>query len=163
MAEERDRSKRYSNPPKAKKKAAGDGSLRQHEGKAEAKADTAEGKEASGKGPTDAKPGAVGKVGSDKGPSASESGPEFGVVHERHKREHGDTMKRHADEVGAHAKAAEEMHARHHKELGTMHERHGKELQDHMEAQADGEADRSAGKPAELGKAEPKGEKGSNA
>lgn len=150
---EPDRSKRYANPPKKPGKKSGDGSLREHEAKGEAAADKAEKKEGEGKGPTDTKPGPVGKVGSDPGPSGSPS-PEFGVVAERHKSEHAAMIKRHAEEMGTTAE-------RHGKEGKDMMTRHHKELQDHMEQGADNKADATAGKPEELGKDKSEGKKGS--
>ena len=152
MAEERDRTKRYANPPKHGKKG---GIQDKGEKKAEAEIKTDEHKEGAGKGPTDKKPGAVGKVGEDKGPEAGKS-PEFGVVAERHKAEHGAMTKRHGEEAAA-------MHERHGKEGKDMMGRHHKEMQDHMEEKAAGEEDASAGKPKELGKEKGEGEKGSEA
>lgn len=150
-----DSSKRYANSPKApKKKGAGDGSLRKSEGAAVGEAKKDEKKEGEGKGPVDAKPGPVGKVGEDPGPDKGESGPEFGVVAERHKSEHGAMIKRHAEELGA-------THERHGKEAKDMMARHHKELQDHMEAGAEHKAQASAGAPKELGKDKDEGKKGS--
>ena len=148
-----DSSKRYANPPKAPKKKS-DGSLREHESKAEGEADTAERKEGEGKGPTDKKPGAVGKVGEDPGPDAGKDAT-WGVVADRHKSEHAAAIKRHAEELGA-------AHERHGKELKDMHSRHSKEMQDHMEQGAEGKEDATAGKPEELGKEKSEGKKGSN-
>lgn len=145
------RSKRYANPPKGKKKGLQDKGERKAE--TEVKAD--EKKEGEHKGPTDKEPGKVGKAGEDKGPSKHESGPEFGVVAERHKREHGDMIKRHAEEMAA-------THERHGAESKTMLGRHHKELQDHMEGGAERAEDKTAGAPKELGRDKPEGEKGSN-
>lgn len=147
-----DRSKRYANPPKHGKKK-GDGSLREHEGKGEAAADKAEKKEGEHKGPTDAKPGAVGKVGSDPGPDKGKDAT-WGVVAERHKTEHGAMIKRHADAMTG-------LHEAHAKEAKEMHGRHGKEMQDHMEEGAEHKEDASAGSPKELGKDKAEGKKGS--
>jgi hypothetical protein len=138
-----DRSKRYANPPKKPKKTGSDGSLREHEGKAEAAADAAEKKEGAGKGPTDKNPGPVGKVGTDPGPEGGKDA-EFGVVAERHKREHADMLKRHTEAVGG-------MQDAHAKEAKGMVERHHKELQDGMEQKGEAGAEKTAGSPQELG------------
>lgn len=151
MAEERDRTKRYANPPKAPKKK-GDGSLRKSAGNAEGEAKAAEKKEGEGKGPTDEKPGAVGKVGDDPGPDEGHDAT-WGVVADRHKREHGDMTKRHGEEAST-------MHERHAGESKTMMGRHHKELQDHMEQGAEDKAEETAGSPKELGKEKSEGEKG---
>jgi hypothetical protein len=147
-----DRSKRYANPPKHGRKGAAPN--KDEEGAAAA-AKTAEKKEGEGEGPTPKDPGAVAKENTDKGPSPHESGPEFGVVAERHKREHGDMTKRHAEEAAA-------MHERHGGEGKSMMARHHKELQDHMESAAATKEEASAGSPKELGKDKAEGEKGSN-
>ncbi len=138
MAEDRDRSKRYANSPKAKHGKMQD----KGEQKAEGEAKSAEAKEGAGKGPTDKAPGSVGKVGEDKGPEGSPS-PEFGVIAKRQKSEHS------------------EMRDRHSKEMTDMVSRHHKEMQDGMETAAAGKADASAGSPKELGKDKSEGEKGS--
>jgi hypothetical protein len=150
MAEERDRTKRYANPPKQGKKG---GMQNKEEKKAAGEAKTAEHKEAAGKGPTDEKPGKVGKVGEDKGPEGGHSAT-MGVMHERHKTEHAATVKRHGEEGTA-------MHERHGKELKDMMGRHHKEMADHMEAGAEAKIEATAGKPKELGKAKDEGKKGS--
>lgn len=148
-----DSSKRYANPPKAPKKGMQD----KGEKKAEGEAKAAEKKEGEGSGPTDAKPGPVGKVGEDKGPSGSPS-PEFGVVAERHKSEHAAMVKRHAEEMATTAATTAERHG---KEGKDMMARHHKEMQDHMESGAASKADATAGKPEELGKEKDEGKKGS--
>ena len=125
------------------------------ESKAEGEVKAAEGKEAGGKGPTDAKPGPVGKVGEDKGPDAGHDAT-WGVVAERHKAEHAAMTKRHGEEGAG-------MHERHGKEGKDMMARHHKEMQDHMETAAHDKEEKTAGKPEELGKDKREGEKGSNA
>lgn len=148
MAEERDRTKRYSNPPKSKKSG---GMQNKEESGAKAEAEkTAGGKDA----PHADAPGKVGKEGSDKGPEGSPS-PEFGVIAERHKGEHGQMIKRHSDAMAA-------MHETHGKEAKDMMSRHSKEMQNHMEEGAAGKAEATAGKPKELGKEKDEGKKGSS-
>ena len=147
-----DRSKRYANSPKHSKKGS---APNKEEKAAKAETESAEHKEAGGKGPTDKEPGAVAKVGEDKGPKGSPS-PEFGVIAERHKGEHAAMTKRHGEEGAA-------MHERHGKEAKEMMGRHHKEMQDHMESHAEGEAEATAGKPEELGKEKSEGKKGSEA
>lgn len=143
-----DRSKRYANPPKHGKKKGG--APDKDEKTAEAKVEKVDTRD---KGPTDAKPGSVGKVGEDPGPDKGRDGPEFGVVAERHKSEHGAMIKRHAEAMGT-------MHEAHAKEAKEMMGRHHKELQDHMEQGAEGKADKTAGSPKELGKDKDEGKKG---
>ena len=145
-----DRSKRYDNSPKAKHGKMQD----KGESKAETEVKSAEAKEGAGKGPTDAKPGPVGKVGEDPGPEAGKDST-WGVVAERHKSEHAAMVKRHSEEMGG-------MAERHGKEGKDMMTRHHKELQDGMEMKAEGGIEGSAGSPPKLGKTESEGKKGSN-
>ena len=147
MAEERDRSKRYANPPKGRKGAVQD----KDETGAEKKV------EASAKAGTDvphaASPAKAGKQGDDPGPDAGKDAG-WGVVAERHKAEHAGAMKRHGEESAA-------MSERHGKEMKDMMSRHHKELQDHMESGAASKADATAGSPKELGTEKSEGKKGS--
>ena len=147
MAEERDRSKRYANPPKGRKGGMQD----KDETGAEKKV------EASAKAGTDvphaASPAKAGKEGADPGPEAGKDAG-WGVVAERHKVEHAGAMKRHGEESAA-------MFERHGKELKDMMGRHHKEMQDHFETAAAGKLESSAGSPKELGKDKDEGKKGS--
>lgn len=149
MAEERDRTKRYANPPKHGKKGGG-AAPGPNEKKVESEAEkTAGGKNAPH--PTD--PDKVGKVDSDPGPEGGhDSG--WGVVASRHKREHGEMMKRQGEEHEA-------MRGRHETEAKAMHTRHASEMQDHMEEGAEHEAEATAGEPKELGKDKAEGKSGS--
>jgi hypothetical protein len=137
MAEERDRNKRYANPPKVKHGKV--------QNKSESRAQTeVERSTAKGTGaPSDAHPGSVGKVGSDPGPQGGHD-PGWGVIAERHKTEHGAMIKRHADELGA-------THERHGKESKDMHSKHSKEMQDHMEQAGEGKMIASAGSARQRG------------
>lgn len=146
MADPESRSKRYDNPPKAKKGGAAPN-------KEESAAKTEAEKTAGSGMPHADDPGKVGKEGSDPGPEAGKDSG-WGVVASRHKSEHGDMLKRHASEH-------EQMVGRHHDEAGKMHARHGKEMQDAMEQGAASKAEATAGSPKELGQAKSEGEKGS--
>jgi hypothetical protein len=151
MAEERDRTKRYANPPKHGKKAAGAAPAAET-GAAKSEAEkTASGKDA----PHPKDPDKVGKVGADPGPDAGTDAT-WGVVASRHKREHGEMLKRHGEEH-------EGMRGRHETEAKAMHTRHASEMKDHQEEGAESEAEATAGTPKELGKEKPEGDKGSNA
>lgn len=126
-----DRSKRYSGTAKAKAKAEA----------------TASGKSAPH--PKD-QPSKTTDPGPDKGKDAT-----WGVVADRHKREHGDMTKRHADELAATVE-------RHAKEAKDMHGRHGGEMQDHLEQSAKGKAEATAGSPpTDTVKSKDEGKKGS--
>jgi len=131
-----DRSQRYKDSPKgteAAKKIA---------------EKTAGGKDA----PHADNPDKAGKVGEDPGPSAGRDST-WGVVADRHKREHADMTKRHSDE---HVSVSE----RHTKEARDMMARHHKEMADHMESAAAGKVDATAGSPKELGTAKSEGKAG---
>ena len=150
MAEEMDRTKRYANPPKGKK----NGMQYKEESGAESKA-----KSTAGSPPDMADADRVAKAGEDPGPEGGHDAT-WGVVAERHKREHGEMLKRHmADHVGHH-EAHKALVERHHKEHKEMHSRHHEEMQDAMEGGAEGEAERSAGSPKILGRTESEGRKG---
>ncbi len=144
---EMDRSKRYANPPKRPKKGAAPD---KDESAAKAASDKVGERE---KGPTDAHPGPVGKVGSDPGPDKGKDAI-WGVVADRHKSERTEMNKRHTTEMS-------DMHARHAKEHGDMGTRHVKEMQDHAETAAAHKEEVTAGSPKELGKAKDEGKKGS--
>jgi hypothetical protein len=148
---ETDRNARYRNPPKVKHGKV----QNRFESRAQAGADKAESAEGAGKGPTDKNPGPVGKVGQDKGPEGSPS-PEFGIVADRHKREHGEMTRRHGE-------AQHSLHEAHTKEANDLQARHAKELQDTMEQAASKKANATAGTPKELGRAKDEGGRGSNA
>ncbi len=144
---EMDRSKRYANPPKRPKKGAAPD---KDESAAKAASDKVGARE---KGPTDAHPGPVGKVGSDPGPEKGHDA-EFGVVADRHKTELTAMHKRHTGEMT-------QMAERHQTEAGEMGKMHSKQMQDHFETAASGKLESSAGSPKELGKAKDEGKKGS--
>lgn len=147
MAEDRDRTSRYSNSPKGAKKH--DTPAAENEAaKAEAEK-TAGGTSA----PHADNPGKVGKQGSDPGPEGGEDAT-WGVVASRHSREHSDMLKRHHEELTA-------THERHASEAKTLHKRHHDEMRDTATASA--EAARTAGSPKELGEAKSEGKAGSSA
>jgi hypothetical protein len=121
-----DRSKRYDKSQK--KKDGAPGGTEEAKGKAEA---TASGKDAP-------HPKDQPEKTSDPGPEAGHDAA-FGVVAERHKREHADMSKRHVDEHAA-------MVEKHAKEAKDMHVRHGKEMVDAVSG-AKAAAEASAGEP----------------
>jgi hypothetical protein len=145
MADNRDRTSRYANPPKGAKKHGAPGA-----DAAETKAEkTAGGDNA----PHPDNPDQAGKVGADAGPAAGEDAT-WGEVASRHTREHGDMLKRHGEEMTA-------THERHHSEARTMHKRHHGEMKDTAAAAHAAEA--TAGAPKELGDAKSEGKAGTNA
>lgn len=88
----------------------------------------------------------------DPGPEAGKDAT-WGVVADRHKREHADMSKRHAD---AHASMVEA----HAKEAKDMHARHQKDMQEHM-AGAAATAEKTAGSPpTDTVKSKDEGKKG---
>lgn len=152
-AAEMDRTKRYANPPKAPKKG-GEANPEERKAKSEAEAT------AGGGMPHPKDPDKIGHVGADPGPEGGHD-QTWGVVAERHKREHGDMLKRHAAEHVSHANMRHEMVERHHKEAKDMHGRHAKELADHFEQGAEASLERTAGSPEMLGKTKSEGKDGS--
>ncbi len=152
MADPESRAKRYDNSPKGKRGGAPN---------KETEAAKSEAEKTAGRGmPHADDPGKVGKVDSDPGPEAGKDAT-WGVVASRHKQERQAMHKRHAEEHVAHATTRQEMVGRHHKEDMEMSSRHQKEMQDALEEGAEGEAERSAGSPKELGTAKPEGKGGS--
>lgn len=139
------RAKRYDNPPKAPRKG-GEANPEERTAKGEAEA-------TAGGGPTDERPGPVGKIGSDPGPEGGRD-ETWGVVAARHKTEHAGMLKRHGEEHSG-------MVERHHKEAKEMHGRHAKEMADHFESGAEASLERTAGSPKELGTPKAEGAKGS--
>lgn len=156
MADPESRAKRYANPPKAQKqgqKGAPGGTS-----SAKTEAEKTPGRDGT---PTAADPGKVGKQGSDTGPDSGHDAT-WGVVAERHSREHADMVKRHAADHTAHADAHAKMVERHAKEAKDMHARHGKELMDSSVTDAKDDAEKTAGNgfPTDTQRAEEKGKKG---
>lgn len=114
-----DRSQRYANPPKApKKNGSASGEID------EAKRDA---EKTAGSPPDMSDAGKVGKMDSDPGPEGGHD-QTFGVVAERHKREHGDMLKRHMAEHTGHQEAHTAMMTRQHKESSDMLKRHQEEM-----------------------------------
>lgn len=130
-----DRSTRYSKPGKAPGGTAG--------------AKTGAEKTAGGKAAPHPKDQPEKK--SDPGPEAGKDAT-WGVVADRHKREHGDMSKRHAEELAATLE-------RHGKEAKDLQGRHSTEMVEQLKA-PEAKAEKTAGDPPELGKQKSEGTKG---
>ena len=108
--------------------------------------------------PQPAHPDKDGKMGSDPGPDAGHDAT-WGVVAERHKREHGDMLKRHMSEDVAHDEAGRVKTTRQHKESSDMLKRHQEEFKTAFQGPGD-EIEKGGGEGPRLGAAKSEGTKG---